>query len=327
MDTPRLAIVGAGGLSTKRIYPYIGAAGARLVAVCDLDEAKARRNAELWGGAVYTDLETMLAAQTPDGVIICIGPEAHAKLAPLVMRRGIPVYTEKPPAPAAAAALEVARVSQQTGVPCVTAFKKRYSRAYGRAREFISRFPPDDLYSLSIDYASAQYRNDSPRNDFLLDFSVHMIDLSGYLFGEAAEVFAFAKGPDAYAVALKYANGAVGSFNFNDGRSFQIPTEQVEISIRGGNFMSIHNSSSWKIAEGGRCTEWREPPTFTSSGDDGRDTGHLAELEDFVGALREGRATSRSSIYESYKTMVLYESIVASAQTGRPISPRYETLD
>jgi myo-inositol 2-dehydrogenase/D-chiro-inositol 1-dehydrogenase len=319
---PRLCIVGAGALSTRRIYPYIGAAGAQLVGVCDLDREKAERNARRFGGRVYAEMEQMLDAEQPDGVIICIGPQQHAALAPIVMRRGIPVYTEKPPAPTAAAAIEVARVSRETGVLCTTAFKKRYNVAYNRAREWIAAFDPGDLYSLSIDYASAQYKNDSDRTSFLLDFTIHIIDLVGYLFGDVREVFAFAKDCDAYAVSLRFANGAVGSLNLNDGRSFAIPTEEVEISIRGGNFMTIHNSSCWRITENQQPKEWREPPTFTSAGDSGNDTGHLAEIVDFLAALREGR-TTRSNIFESAKSMALYEAIKESAETGRVVCVQY----
>ena len=208
---------------------------------------------------------------------------------------------------------------------CTTAFKKRYSTAYARAHEWIRRFPPTDLYSISIDYASSQYANDSPRSLFLLDFAIHAIDLITYLFGDVSRVFCFAKGQDAYAVSLLFRNGAVGSMNLNDGRSFGIPTEEVEISVRGGNFMTIHNSSSWRITEDMRPTEWREPPTFTSAGDSGNDTGHLAELVDFFQAVREGRST-RSCIYESYKSMVLYEAIRTSAETGEPVDVAYEAV-
>ena len=325
MNPPRLVIIGAGNLSTRRIYPYIGAAGAQLVGVCDKALEKAGRNAKLFGGAAHDDLEVMLDEQEPDGAIICIGPEAHAELAPIVMRRGIPVYTEKPPAATAAEALAVARVSKETGVLCTTAFKKRYNVAYSRAKAFIDEFDPSDWYSLSVDYASAQYTNDSPRRTFLLDFAIHLIDLSAYLFGYPTDVFAFSKGLDAYAVSVKYEHGAVGSFNFNDGRTFGIPTEEVEISIRGGNFMSVHNSSFWRIARDGKCMEWREPPTFTSAGDSGNETGHLAEIVDFVAAIQEGR-TTRSRIYESYRSMVLYEAIVESARTGEVVRPRYEEV-
>lgn len=326
MSEPRICIIGAGSLSTRRIYPYIGAAGAQLVGVCDLDREKAARNARRWGGTAYHDYEKMLDTEKPDGVIVCIGPAQHAQLAQAILRKGIPLYTEKPPAVRAADALEVARVANETGVLCTTAFKKRYATAYNRAKEWIAGFPAGDLYSISVDYASGQYPNKDERTSFLLDFAVHVIDLAAYLAGDVAQVFTFAKGMDAYAVSLKFESGAVGSMNLNCGRSFALPTEEVEISIRGGNFMTIHNSSCWRITEAEKAKEWREPPTFVSGGDSGNDTGHLAELADFVAAIREGRNTTRSNIYESYKSMVLYEAIKESAERGKPVGVQYEEL-
>ena len=325
MSDPKICIVGAGNLSSKRIYPYIGAAGARLVGVCDLDEVKAERNSHRFGGNPYTDMARMIEAEQPHGVILCIGPEAHASLAPVVMKKGLPVYTEKPPAPTASDALAVARVSKETGVPCSTGFKKRYCVAYDRAKQWIDTFPPEDLYSIGIDYCSAPYSNASPRSEFLLDFAIHIIDLTGYLFGDVVRVCAFTRDHHAYAVSLQFRNGAVGSLNLNDARSFQVPTEEVEISIRGGNFMTIHNSSCWRITEQSQPSEWREPPIFTSAGDSGNETGHLAELADFIAAIVEKRAT-RSNIYESYKTMVLYETIRASAEKGEPLAVTYEAV-
>jgi predicted dehydrogenase len=322
---PRLCIVGAGRLSTERIYPYIGAAGAQIVGVCDLDRDRAERNARRFGGTPYRDLEAMLAEQKPDGLVVCVGPEAHATLAKLALGLGYPVYTEKPPAVSSANALEVARVARKAGLLCTTAFKKRYTAAYTRAKQWIEKRSADDLLSLSIDYCSAAYDNKPSRN-LLNDFCIHVIDITLYLFGDVASVFAFTKDHHAYAVSLRFANGAVGTLNMNDGRSFAIPTEEVEISARGGCFMTVHNSSSWRITENNQPSEWREPPTFTSLGDSGRDTGHLAEIEDFVAALREGRRTTRSDIFESYKTMVLYEAIRAAAESGEVVKVPYESV-
>jgi len=325
MGDVRIAIVGAGALSSRRIYPYIGVAGAELVGVCDLDEEKRERNARRFGGRAYQDLDLMLEEEDPDGVIICIGPEMHAELAPRIMGRGLPVYTEKPPAVDATSALQVARASKETGVLCTTAFKKRYTDAANRAKEWLAQFDPDDFYSISIDYCSSQYSHEAPRSTFLLDFAIHVIDLVPYLFGDPSQVFAFSKGKDAYAVSVKFANGAVGSLNLSCGRSFRVPTEEIEISIRGGNSMTIHNSSCWKITEGEKPCEWREPSTFTSAGDSGNDTGHLAEIADFVKAIEEGR-TTRSNIFESYKTMVFYEAIQKSSETSEIVEIRYEEV-
>lgn len=326
MDEPRICIVGAGNLSTNRIYPYIGAAGGVLAGVCDLDREKAQRNARRFGGTAYSDMEEMIDKEHPDGIMICVGPGAHAALAPQALRKGVPVYTEKPPARNAAEALAVARVAAETGVLCMTAFKKRYAACYSRAREWIDAYPCGDLYSISIDYCSAQYPNDD-RRQFLLDFGIHHIDLIGYLAGDPVEVFAFAKGLDAYAVSIRFANEAVGSMNLNDGRSWNLPTEEMEITIRGGNAMTIHNTSSWRICENGKATEWREPPTFISRGEGGYETGHRAEIDEFFAAITEKRTTTRSQVYESYKSMVLYEAIRESAETGGVVRPTYETVD
>jgi len=325
MDDPKIAIIGAGSLSTKRIYPTIGAAGGQLVGVCDFDAEKTQRNARRFGGNVYTDFRNMIDTEKPDGVIICIGPEAHAELAPQIIDLGVPVYTEKPPAPSAEAALKVARRAAEKGVLCTTAFKKRYTVAADRATQWLAKFPTEDRYAISIDYCSAQYKNESPRTSFLLDFCVHIIDLVGYLFGDVKRVFAFSKGLDAYAVSLEFASGAVGTLTLACGRSFLIPTEEIEITLKGGNFMTIHNSSCWRITEDQKPCEWREPPTFTSSGDSGLDTGHLAELIDFLAAIHENR-TTRSNIYEGYKTMVLFEAIQTAADTGRMVDVAYEAI-
>ncbi|HEV7300046.1 MAG TPA: Gfo/Idh/MocA family oxidoreductase [Tepidisphaeraceae bacterium] len=326
MSDPRLCIVGAGNLSTNRIYPYIGTAGAQLVGVCDFDAEKAQRNARRWGGEVFSDMAKMLTATKPDGVIICVGPEAHAALSRVAMNMGVPVYTEKPPAPTAAEALELARLSKQTGVLCTNAFKKRYNVAYNRAKQWMAGFPPTDLSSISIDNCSAKFKNDgSLRGSFLFDFGVHSMDLITYLGGDIEQVFAFSKGLDAYAIAIRFASGAVGTLTINDFRTYNLPTEEVEITLTDGNFMTIHNSSVYRISEKGKGAEWREPPTFISAGDSGNDTGHLAEIVDFVKAIGEKR-TTRSNIYESYKSLMLYEAIVRAVETGQAQRMVYETI-
>jgi predicted dehydrogenase len=324
MEEPKICVVGAGNHSTGSIYPYVGQAGGLLVGVCDLDIAKAEKNARLWGGKAYSDMEEMLDAEKPDGVMICIGPGQHAELAPIVMRRGIPVYTEKPPAPSAAAALGVARVSKETGVPCSTGFKKRYANCYNRAKDWLANFPVEDVCSVSLSYCSAEYDNTSPRSSYLLDFAIHLIDLVGYLFGEVDELHAFARDGHAYAVSVRFASGTLGTFDLNDGRTWVVPAEDMQITVRGGNCMSISNSSCWRITQDGTACEWREPPTFLS-GNSGNETGHLAEIVDFFESIKEGCRT-RSDIAESYKSMVLYEAILESAASGQVVKVSYEEV-
>ena len=67
MSDPRVFIIGAGSLSSRRIYPYIGHAGGRLVGVCDLVKSNAERNAGRFGGTTYSSWEEMLDREKPDG--------------------------------------------------------------------------------------------------------------------------------------------------------------------------------------------------------------------------------------------------------------------
>src|SRR3982750_2734620 len=134
----RLGIIGAGWLSSSRIYPCLHYLPVQLAAVCDLDRTKAERNARKFGGqAVYTDYRQMLAEAGLDAVIVCVGPEEHHRLAVEIMEAGLPVYTETPPAVTAADARLALEASQRLNKICMTGFKKRFAPAHRKAKAAI----------------------------------------------------------------------------------------------------------------------------------------------------------------------------------------------
>ncbi|MFN4228115.1 MAG: Gfo/Idh/MocA family protein [Candidatus Ratteibacteria bacterium] len=319
MDFSKICIIGAGRHSTNRIYPYISVAGGKIVGVCDIDFQKAINNSERFGGRPYKDYKEMIEKENPDGVIICINAKMHAELSKEIMKMGYHVYVEKPPCPSSKDALEMAEISKQTNRICATGFKKRYALCYKKAKEWLSKFNEDEFYSISIDYASGKFKNTTLDDRFIFDFAIHAFDLVLYLFGDFESVFAFAKDLDAYAITIKFKNKAVGTLNLTDMRNMNFPTEEVEITLKDGNFMTIHNSSIYKIVENGKVVEYREPPTFISSGDSGFDTGHLSELIDFINSIKNN-TLPLSNIFTSYKTMLLYESVIKSVETGKVVS-------
>jgi predicted dehydrogenase len=320
----RLGIIGAGNLASRRIYPalhYVD--NLVLAAVCDLDETKAQRNAQKFGGQrTFADHRRMLAEGDLDGVVVCVDPRAHESLAIEVMEAGLPVYTEKPPAVTAAGARRVLETSRRTGKRCVTAFKKRYAPAYAKAKAIVDGPDFGDPHLLSIDYASGPYSNDpdNPRRWFLLDFCVHIVDLSRYLFGEVAEVFAWKRGHEAYAVCLRFANGAVGTLALTCRRDYAISTEKVELTGGQGRMMSLSNSVELTYWQDREIKAWHSPSFSTAGGDSLIETGFQGELAAFVTACRGGPEHA-STIESSYRTMVLYEAIQESAEAGgRPVT-------
>jgi predicted dehydrogenase len=316
----RLGIIGAGNLSSRRIYPCLHSIDDLvLAAVCDLDEARARRNARKFGAErVFTDHRRMLTEASLDGVVVCVAPQAHEALAVEVMEAGLPVYTEKPPAVTAEGARRMLDTSRRTGKLCVTAFKKRYAPAYVKAKAIVDSADFGAPHLLSIDYASGAYRNDpaNPRSWFLLDFALHIIDLTRFLFGEVAEVFAWERQQTAYAVSLRFANGAIGTLALTSHRDYAVSTEKVELTGAQGRMMSLANSIELTYWQDREITAWHSPSFSTAGGDSLVETGFQGELAAFVAAARAGGPEPPSSIASSCRTMLLYEAIKQSAEAG-----------
>ena len=75
----KIGFVGCGGFSTGNLYPVIHTIPEfDLVAVCDLKEDLAKKNARNFGARRwYTDLDKMLSEEKLDGVIIVGLPKMH----------------------------------------------------------------------------------------------------------------------------------------------------------------------------------------------------------------------------------------------------------
>src|SRR5690606_33014474 len=150
---------------------------------------------------------------------------------------------------------------RQTGQICMTGFKKRFAPAYQKAQQAIvsPEFGAPSL--LSIDYCSGLYSNEpgNPRREFLLDFTVHIIDLCRFLFGEVSEVFARTQNHTSYAVSLAFANGANGVLALSCHRDWRVSTEKVEITGGPGQFISLNNSIQMVRHAGATIVDWHDP--------------------------------------------------------------------
>jgi predicted dehydrogenase len=315
----RLGIIGAGQLSSTRIYPCLHSLPVTLTAVCDLDESLAKRNARLFGAkAVYTDHLKMLDSGEIDAVIVAVGPKGHPGLAIDVMEAGLPVYTEKPPAVTASDAHAMLDASLRTGQICMTAFQKRFAPAYEKARlaAHSSDFGPPSL--LAIDWCSPAWWTHDPHDPvtwFLLDFCIHIVDLSRYMFGEVVEVYARKRDEVAYAVTLVFANGAVGVLGLSANRDGKL-LESVELTGRAGQFITIDDGRRMVRYGGNEIVDLHETPFAIV--DSLVEAGYQRELAEFVAAIGD-RREPESSIASSYQTMRLYEAIDRSAKERRVV--------
>jgi predicted dehydrogenase len=127
----RLAFIGCGSFATSRLFPQIPLVPEiDLVAVCDTVREKAERNARNFGARrLYTNLHHMLDKEELDGVFV-IGPAPQQyELAPHVLKRGIPVYVEKPSANTPAEARDLTEIAETNSTWGQCGFMKRFADA------------------------------------------------------------------------------------------------------------------------------------------------------------------------------------------------------
>jgi predicted dehydrogenase len=339
-EQARLAFVGCGGFATASILPCIHQIPEiDLVAVCDVVQARADKAARNFGARkAYTDSDLMLDREELDGVF-CIGPAPQQyELAPHVLRRGLPVYVEKPSANTSAEAGEMAELADANGVFGQCGFMKRFSVAYRVAKEILAKDTFGPLRLLTIRFGQGAYPRiwgiDSYHRAFLIGQCVHLMDLARHFGGHVSEVSALFNegGTDrcAYLANVKFAGGAIGQLNLNCYTSEQafrdiqercelygtnqsvfvdnmrnvryLPPEDLTTAVPGGGPFPVSLEPSWSNTIEGRAMY-----------------GYLHEVRHF--ALRcIGKVEGGPDLWDSFEALRLGEAIYTSAHEGKPVS-------
>ena len=226
----RVGFVGCGNHATMSIFPSLRFAPIELVAVCDLQADRAEYAARVFGAKeIAPSAETLIARDDLDAVFVVGPPSLHAELAIQAMRAGKHVFTEKPPGETLQAALEMQRVSQETGKHCAIGFMKRFASGYAKAKELMS----EDFFGRpSQIMARYAHWNQRTLRDHLIYMSVHLIDLVRFFMGDYVHVTAeqnVLDGQYCFSISARFASGAVGSLI----SSAQQPRVQERVEISG----------------------------------------------------------------------------------------------
>lgn len=228
-ETPlRAAIVGTGGISPSHAESY-RAAGAHLVAVCDVHEPAARRRAAEWDvPQVFTDAAAMFEAVELDVVSICTPASTHHRLVLLAAQAGVHVLCEKPVAVDLHHAQEMIDACRSAGVVFQVAHQMRSDGAVAEARRIVASGELGDLAFVRLRQAHDWGGADAVPPSFatkasggggtLLDNGCHLMDLARFFGGDVDEVYARTatrRWPteleDTSVVSIRYRSGALGS--------------------------------------------------------------------------------------------------------------------
>jgi predicted dehydrogenase len=225
----RLVVVGAGLIGQRHIQRVLASEDAELVAIVDPSE-NARDIAGQAKATWYADLNAMLTAEQPDGIVIATPNQMHVEHGLACIAAGVPALIEKPIAHDLEGAIRLVDASENAGVPLLVGHHRRHNPLVQRAREAITSGSLGRVISVhgacwfykSDEYFETQWRREVGAGPVFLNL-IHDIDLLRYLCGEVISVQAMQSNArrdyvveDTAVVLLRFDGEALGSINLSD---------------------------------------------------------------------------------------------------------------
>jgi predicted dehydrogenase len=336
----RVAIIGAGNIADAAHMPAIRDQGgqAHVVAVVDVDAARARALAERWQvPAAFDDIEQMLAQAAPDLAVVCTPPGAHRDTVIACLDAGVWVWCEKPPT-LSLADYDAIAAHERDGGPYVSyVFQHRFGSAARALREHIlagrlgspligichTLWYRDDAYYEVPWRGSWSTEGGGPT----MGHGIHQMDLMLFLMGDWTEVRAASatlarrvETEDASMAIVRFASGAMVSM-VNSVLSpretsylrFDFPEATVELT----HLYGYDN------------TNWTWTPAPHRAGSSPADLGaperndassHAAQLRHLIDALRHGRRPAASGD-DGRRVLAFIAALYQSASSGSPVTP------
>ncbi|HWG86006.1 MAG TPA: Gfo/Idh/MocA family oxidoreductase [Deinococcales bacterium] len=143
-----VGVIGAHAWANKAHLPgYQAYERARIVAICDVVEERARELAKRFGAErVYTDPQQLIEDPDVEMVDVCTPTDTHLPLSLAAIAAGKHVLSEKPLAHDAADAFMAARKADEAGVRTKLGFTFRYSPAIRQIKRWIADGTLGEIY-------------------------------------------------------------------------------------------------------------------------------------------------------------------------------------
>lgn len=338
------ALVGCGRIA-RRHSELLGLnqiAGARLTAVCDVIEEKARMLGEKYGVPSFTSMHAMMQTIDVDVAVVLTQSGLHGKHVIELARYGKHIVVEKPMALTMTDADRMIGACDSARVKLFVVKQNRFNVPVVKLREALEagRFGKLVMGTVRVRWCRTQayYDQDSWRGTWAMDGGVltnqasHHVDLLEWMMGDADSVFAISRtalvnieAEDTAVVAVRFANGALGVI---EATTAARPTDlEGSISILGekgaveiGGF-AVNEMKTWRFAEtlpGDADAMSRysvNPPNVYGF-------GHQAYYEHVVDCIANDRQALVDG-FEGRRSLELICAIYESIESGREVSLRF----
>ena len=307
MATRNFALIGCGTIADFHAEAIRGIPGARLVAVSEISEDRARKFADKEHCDWTTDYRTLLARPDVDLVCVTTPSGSHAPIGMDVLRAGKHLVVEKPMAMTTSQAAELIRTARERNVSLSAISQRRFEPQHRAIKQVLDDGALGKLlltevslpfYRSQAYYDSADWRGTIAQDGgALMNQGIHSVDLLLWFAGPAASVIGRTatqthrmEAEDLGLAIVRFRNGSFG-------------TIMASTSIQPGfpAALNLYGEKGTIKLEGSTIVHWTVP------GRDKPDQGQVAGY----GGVADPRA-----IVSTYHQMQLTD-VVESIETGR----------
>ncbi|KMK78123.1 Gfo/Idh/MocA family protein [Alkalihalobacillus pseudalcaliphilus] len=235
MTQLKVAVIGCGSIAKHRHIPeYLAHPEIELVAVCDINETRAKEMAQEHGiPTYYTDYQDLLQDLEVEAVSVCTPNYLHAPMSIDALKAGKHVLCEKPMATSKEEAEAMVQAAKESGKKLMIAHNQRFVPSHQKARQLIASGELGKIYSFrsafghggpegwSVDGRESWFfKKEEAFIGAMGDLGVHKTDLLRFILGEEfVEVGAFvetnakegATVDDTAVCVLKTESGIIGT--------------------------------------------------------------------------------------------------------------------
>jgi myo-inositol 2-dehydrogenase/D-chiro-inositol 1-dehydrogenase len=291
-----------------------------LAACCDVDRGRAEAHRGRFGFArAYGDVEAMLAAETPDAVVVVVPESVTVAVAAPLLERGIPLLIEKPPGRTLEEVDRLIAAADRAGrpVPHQVALNRRYAPLVADLRRRLSLVgPPEAIHHVHYEMT----RFDRRDSDFSVT-AIHGIDAVRFIAASdyARVRFRYQERPELGAGVANIFMDAVMASGATAHLAFcpvaGVVVERTTVHARGHTFLvhipmwgAFDSPGLLQHLEAGVLEANATGETPGAPKESWELGGFLAEYEAFLGALTDGRTPS-PSLREARQSVAVAESI------------------
>lgn len=337
-----VALVGCGFYAQNHLNAWrdLRNQGANLVAVCDLDQQKAKSSGERFGVPWYTDIAQLLDAHSVDLLDIATQMRSHQELAAIAIERKIACILQKPLAPSLEESAAIVDLAEARGVWLAVHENFRFGTGMRRVKEELDKGSigaPNWArisFRTGFDVYSGQPYLAKEDRLVVLDLGIHVLDLARYFLGEVERLSCELQrrnpdivGEDTATILMRHKSGAVSvvESTYQSKRvPDMFPETMLEIEGTEGSIILSQNqmmsvTSEGKtnmVAVGSPLLPWTSQPWHVSQ------EAVLHASAHFLDAFRSGHAADTSGA-DNLKTFSLVEATYEAAAKHRAVKPKF----